>query len=157
MKNQRKQIRLKNYNYSDSGAYFVTICTQNRKQILSKICRGGVELLPNGYICENQIKALQIRYNIKINKYIIMPNHIHLIIIIENREEQSPSPTLSDIICAFKSITTKAANKNDNISGRQIWQRSFYKHIIRNEKDYEEIWNYIDTNPLKWETDKFYK
>ncbi|MEG1044743.1 MAG: transposase, partial [Oscillospiraceae bacterium] len=69
---------------------------------------------------------------------------------------QSPSPTISDIICTFKSLTTKLSNANDNITGRKIWQRSFHDHIIRNENEYQKIWEYINANPLKWEDDCFY-
>lgn len=112
-------------------------------------------LLPIGMICDTQLNALLNRYNIKIDKYVIMPNHIHLIVNIE-REEQSPSPTIGEIICAFKSITTKIANKNDGITGRKIWQRSYHDHIIRGDCDYKKIWDYIDTNPLKWKDDCFF-
>ncbi len=154
---KRKQLRLKDYDYSQSGAYFVTICTQNQLQILSEICRGGALLLPIGEICKAQICKTEQRYNIKIEKYVIMPNHIHMIIfILKEREEQSPSHTLSNIICAFKSVTTKLSNENDNIVGRKIWQRSYHDHIIRNEHEYKKIWEYIETNPQKWEDDCYH-
>ncbi|MEG1044002.1 MAG: transposase [Oscillospiraceae bacterium] len=153
---KRKQIRLQGYDYSSNGAYFVTICTNNRQELLCEICRGGALLLPIGTICENEISQLQKRYMIKIDKYVIMPNHIHMVIVIdEERAEQSPSPTISDIICTFKSLTTKLSNANDNITGRKIWQRSFHDHIIRNENEYQKICQYIDTNPQKWDEDCF--
>lgn len=69
---------------------------------------------------------------------------------------QSPAPTIGDIIGAFKSITTKIANRQDHAIGRKIWQRSYHDRIIRNEQEYQKIWQYIDTNPLKWEEDCFY-
>ena len=73
------------------------------------------------------------------------------------RQEQSPCPTIGDIICAFKSITTKMCNKKDNnTNGRKIWQFRFHDHIIRNEAEYQKIWEYIDTNPLKWQNDCYY-
>jgi putative transposase len=87
-----------------------------------------------------------------------MPNHIHAIFIVENtnRQEQSPCPTIMDIVCAYKSITTKLCNKNYGVNGSTIWQKSFHDHIIRNEVEYLKIWEYIDTNPLKWEDDCYY-
>ena len=116
---KRKKIRLDGYDYSQSGAYFVTICTKDRQELLSDICRGGALLRPIGEISETVINNLSERFSINIDKYVIMPNHIHIIITIQ-RAEQSPAPTIADIICAFKSITTKLANKLDYIPGRQI-------------------------------------
>ena len=98
-----------------------------------------------------------------------MPNHIHMIVVIvredvplENRQEQSPChtirthPAIGDIICAFKSVSTKHANKCDGTEGRKIWQFRYHDHIIRNEDEYLKIWQYIDENPLKWAEDKYY-
>lgn len=149
---KRKNIRLKEYDYSQNGYYFITICTHNRQQILSELRRGGVLLRPIGKIAENEINELTKRYKITINNYVIMPDHIHMIIEINHdnqRAEQSPAPTIGDIICAFKSITTKIANKKDACFGRQIWQRNYYEHIIRDEKDYINAMEYILNNPLK--------
>ena len=145
-------MRLKEYDYSREGAYFITICVQDRRPILSTICRGGATLLPLGQLVENELKALEQRYNVTVDKYVIMPDHIHLLIRL-HRAEQSPAPTISGIICAFKSITTKKHNQQTNDKGKKLWQRSFYDHIVRGEKDYLEIWNYIDQNPLRWKLD----
>ncbi len=139
----------------------MTICTQNRKQILSHIVGQGLapaenQLSDYGKIAEQQLLDLENRYTcVKIDKYVIMPNHIHAIIIIKNKTAgASPCPTLSDIVCTFKSITTRLCNKEHGTE--KIFQSSFHDHIIRNENDYKEIWQYIDTNPLKWEEDCFY-
>ncbi len=153
---RRKNLRLQKYDYAQTAIYFVTICTQNRCCILSDIRRGGALLRPVGQICEQQIKLLEQRYKIHIKSYVIMPNHIHMLLALE-REEQSPAPTVSDIVCCFKSLTTKLANQAENKPHRKIWQRSFYDHVVRNEQDYFEIQKYIDENPLKWELDKFYR
>lgn len=148
-------MRLCGYDYSQNGKYFITICTKSRREALSDICRGGALLRPIGKISETEIRNLSEQSNINVDKYVIMPNHIHMIITIQ-RVEQSPTPTIADIICAFKSITTKSANKSNSIPGRQIWQRSYHDHIIRNEQEYQRIWQYIDTNPLIWEKDCYY-
>ncbi|MEG1125543.1 MAG: transposase [Oscillospiraceae bacterium] len=152
---KRKSARLQGYEYSQNGAYFITICTKNKSKLLSDICRGGALLRPLGTIVALEIESLSSRFNISIDKYVIMPNHIHLIATV-TRAEQSPAPTISDIVCALKSVTTKIANEQDNTIGRQIWQRSFHDHVIRNKPSYEKIWQYIDTNPLKWQDDCFY-
>ena len=152
---RRKPNRLKGYDYGNSGSYFVTICTKNRCNILSDIGRGGALLRPIGKIVETEIRHLMERFDILIDKYVIMPNHVHMILTIQ-RAEQSPAPTISDVVCAFKSITTKLANQSQQIPGQQIWQRSFYDHIIRNEEEYCKIWEYIEENPSKWLEDCYY-
>ncbi len=162
---KRKPTRLKNYDYSQNGAYFVTICTKDRKEILSKITSiVGQGLAPAennlsayGKIAEEQLLILPSRYNhLKIDKYIIMPNHIHIIFVIQNETAgASPCPTLSDIICSYKSLTTRYCKKL-GFAGHCLFQSSFHDHIIRNENDYQKIWQYIDTNHLKWKEDCFY-
>jgi REP element-mobilizing transposase RayT len=165
---KRKNIRLREYDYSQKGAYFVTICTANRQCILGDMIVGQglcscrlpiLQLSGMGVIVQNELLRLTKRYsNMKLDKYVIMPNHIHAIIIIAGeRQEQSPCPTVCDILCAFKSITTKSANKLDNIPGRKIWQFRFNDHIIRNEQEYQKICEYIETNPLKWQNDCYYQ
>ncbi len=160
---KRKPTRLKEYDYSTPGAYFVTICTKDRQNLLSEIAVGqGLAPAENrltiyGQILQQQIEHLEERYvGVKIDCYVIMPNHIHLII--SNYEASagaSPCPTISDVICALKSIATRMCKKA-GYSEQQIFQTSFHDHIIRNEKDYKKIYEYIETNPLKWELDCFY-
>lgn len=160
--NDRKQNRLSFYDYSQNDAYFITICTRDRERILSEVVGGGaldapqIRFLPYGKIVDNEIKrSNEIYDHIKIDKYVIMPNHIHLIIIIQNRENgtsRAPSPT-NAIIPSFISMLKRFTNKK---CGEKIWQRSFHDHIIRDEADYQRIWQYIDTNPVKWEYDCYY-
>ncbi len=159
----RKSTRLKNYDYSTPGTYFVTICVKDRKCILSNIIVGqGLAPAENiltkyGDIARKQIELLEERYKgIKIEKYVIMPNHIHVLISnYEMAAGASPCPTISDVICAFKSITTRLCRKR-GLEERQLFQSSFHDHIIRGDEDYRKIWEYIDTNVLKWKQDCFY-
>lgn len=165
---RRKNIRLKEYDYSQNGAYFITICTHNRNHLFGSISVGQglcsclppeIEVSKIGETIKNELMQLKDRYNsIKIDKYIVMPNHVHAIIVIENQtgQEQSPCPTIMDVVCAYKSITTKLCNKNDGLAGRKILQTSFHDHIIRNEAEYLKIWEYIDTNSLKWQDDCYF-
>ncbi len=152
---KRKPTRLKGYDYSSSGAYFVTICTHNRQCILSNIVGEGLCALPQniltpiGIEIEKSIQFINDNYmGVIIDKFVIMPNHIHLIVILEDSGGDG-TPPLQNVIGQLKSYTT-------NKFGNTLWQRSYHDHIIRDEKDYQKIWEYIDTNPLKWELDCFY-
>ena len=153
----RKSTRLKKYDYSTPGAYFVTICTKDRKCILGKIVGDDAHIVPKnelsatGIICDKYINNINVVYeNISVDKYVIMPNHIHLIISIRGTmKASSPTTALPHIISSFKSLVTKEVKF-------PIWQRSFHDHIIRNWEDYKQICQYIDTNILKWELDCFY-
>ena len=168
MKNElpkRKLTRLKGYDYSTPGAYFITICVKDKKQLLSKIIVGtGVLDCPQniltsyGEIAKKHIVNMSDFYeNIKIDKFVIMPNHIHLLIqILETDKSNGPSGTpvpTNSLIAQFISTFKRFCNKE---YGTNIWQSRSNDHIIRGEKDYQKIWEYIDTNPLKWESDCFY-
>ena len=144
---KRKNIRLKNYDYGQNGCYFVTLCTNPRRPILSEIISVGddAHIVPKkcGLIVENYIKNVP-----EIEKYVIMPDHIHMIVKIENNNGTmwASSPTnnkVSNIVRSLKILTTKKI-------GKPIFQRSYYDHIIRNGADYNEIWEYIEYNPQKW-------
>jgi REP element-mobilizing transposase RayT len=166
----RKNIRLKGYDYSSNGMYFITICCENRNNFFGKICRGGallhpiIELSNIGEIISEQWYGLKNRFqNILLDQFVVMPNHIHGIIIIDNeradtvpeRVEQSPIP-IGNIICAYKSITTKLLNKYDNLPGRIIWQRNYYDHIIHDENELQRIRQYITDNLAKWHEDEYF-
>ncbi|MCU7495062.1 MAG: transposase [Ignavibacteria bacterium] len=164
--NTRRSIRLKEYDYSSNGYYFVTICTYEHRNLLGSVKNGKVELNPLGDIAlEEWLNSKMIRKEISYDEYVIMPNHIHAIVIISNPQPPlkidssnkmkrplagCPAKSLSAFIAGFKSaVTTKARI----LSGSQlvIWQRNYYEHIIRNEKDLYRIQQYIQTNPAKWE------
>ena len=165
---QRKNIRLKNYDYSKPGYYFITICTHHKQCLLSRIVGNGfhavpqIELTPIGEEIEQIIKYIDNNYKgIKIDKYTIMPNHIHLIIILEADERERKadgggSPSLQSVIGRLKSFSAKKYNEINKTQDMILWQKSYHDHIIRGEEDYQKIWGYIETNPLKWELDKYY-
>ncbi|MBQ2705051.1 MAG: transposase, partial [Clostridia bacterium] len=93
---------------------------------------------------------------VKIDKYVIMPNHMHLILRIDNDGRGNPSPTVSNVVGWLKYSITKQINRNHDTAGNIIFQRSFHDHVIRDYDDYLKIWQYIDTNPAKWQDDCFY-
>ena len=150
--NSRKQIRLKNYNYANVGYYFITICIQNRECILSKITLNNknehISTLTNeGEIVNRYIIEIEKIYtNVILDEYIIMPNHIHMILIIQSNK----NITISKIIQQFKGIITKEL-------GYSIWQKLFYEHIIRDNEEYIKIKQYIKDNVSNWEDDIEYK
>lgn len=160
---KRKRNRLSDYDYSQNGVYHITICTANHRKILSEVIPVGaiinrpqIKLSKIGFIADNAVSQIPVHYNcVAVEKYIIMPNHIHLLLRIDKCTGENGrliiAPTVSRIIKQFKSEVTKKA-------GFSLWQKGFYDHIIRNDADYdyESVWIYIDENPVKWENDEYY-
>ena len=153
---QRKPNRIPDYDYNQSGAYFVTICTQDRKQILSHIVGGGardapvITLTKIGQIVQNYIISSNRIPGITIDKFMIMPDHIHLLVQVDESASigtsRAPSPT-NMAIPHFVSTLKRLCHRE---IGSVIFQRSYYDHVIRNQRDYDEIWEYIENNPRKW-------
>lgn len=158
----RRSIRLKNYDYSQDGAYFITICTNNRECYFQKYP-------PLKTIIKNQWENIPTHYpNVELDEYVIMPNHIHGIILVvvgatlavaqnHYRAGARPAPTIGDIIGSFKSLCVvkwlQYMNKNNIHELGKFWQRNYYEHIIRNEKELNNIREYIINNPLQWKID----
>ena len=145
---ERKPNRLPDFDYSQNGTYFITICTQDRKPVLSAIVGDDAHIVPKPY---GQIAEKYIRNVPEIEKYVIMPDHIHMIIRLDNGSMWASTPTdaktqhnrISNIVRSIKVLVAKEI-------GQPIFQRSYYDHVIRNQQDYDEIWEYIENNPRKW-------
>lgn len=158
----RKRTRLEHYDYSSGGAYFITVCTQNRRKILSSIIVGEGFPLPQltkyGDVVDRWIRNIPDKYSgISVDSYVIMPNHIHLLIgVIMDGGRGDPSPTIHSIMGWLKYQTTKEINKMQGTVGEKVFQRSFYDHIIRDRENYEEHLRYIHENPLRWRCDALY-
>lgn len=168
MKPKRKGNRLTDYDYSRNGAYFITICTQGRQQILwesdtftegdnvgASIARPqhAPTLSKTGKVVEQCIWEIPAHYpHISVEKYAVMPNHIHLLLLIQREQDGRPmvAPTVSTVMQQFKGIVSKQLS-------RSIWQKSFHDHIVRTEHGYAQIWQYIDTTPQLWHKDCFYE
>ena len=158
---KRKKNRLEDYDYNSCGAYFITICTENRRQMLSRIVGGDVlgapkqvELLPHGQIADKYIKQLNDFYDqIQIMRYVIMPNHIHILFFVveDNGAPRTSPPTRQHFVAKFVSTFKRFCNKE---YGENIWQRNYYDHIIRNREDYAEHAKYIFENPMRWYCDE---
>ena len=150
----RKSIRLKNYDYTKNGLYFVTICIQNREHLLGEIIDGQHTIYDSGkmihLIWNNLGKHIK---GVTTYEFVVMPNHVHGIISLENS-----SLNLSEIIRRFKTFTTRQYIKHVGNSqwqpfSKRLWQRNYYEHIIRNEESLEKLRIYIENNPLKWDVD----
>ena len=155
---ERKHPRLKQYDYSLPGYYYVTIHAERNAPAFSDIfsgniyCRARVCLTNTVEIIQKQLVLLEQRFSyVKVDKYVIMPTHIHVIVrLLEGTAGASPRPTLMEIVGSFKSLTTRACNQYANTPGRKLFQVSFYETVLRNELAYQECWRYIDENPDKW-------
>ena len=143
----RKPPRIPEYDYSKAGYYFITICTHEKKCIF-----GTTEDLNEwGKIAERDLKEIPLHFpNIRMDAYIIMPNHIHAIVIME----QDDSTSLNQMVGLYKSGVSRKIHKMKPEA--IIWQRSYYDHVIRNQVEYEKIWEYVTYNRQKWETDCYY-
>ncbi len=156
---KRKQTRLADYSYSTPGAYFITVCTIDRQnlfwaQVGADIIRPeGIPLNALGKLAEQAIQSISQHYSaLSVDCYVIMPNHIHLLLQIHTDHDGRilSAPTISRVVGQFKRRVSKQA-------GFPLWQKGFYDHVIRGEQDYIEVWQYIRDNPVKWEEDHLYR
>lgn len=157
---KRKPNRLKGYDYASNGGYFITICTKNRRNLFWADVGAAISrpesvpaLSPYGRIVDRAIQLVSCHYpQIEVNKYSIMPNHVHLILLLqeENGGRLIAAPTIPRVIGQMKRVVSKEIDVS-------IWQKSYHDRIIRDEAEYLKIWNYIDTNPLKWNEDCYYE
>jgi REP element-mobilizing transposase RayT len=179
-KHHRQSIRLKGYDYSSSGAYFITLCTHQRQCLFGEIVAGEMQLNPYGEIvAEEWQRTLEIRANFAIDAWIVMPNHFHGIVIIDHSDQidhsdrsltaqrthgSAPLPnslhrrpqSLSSFVAGFKSITTKRINTIRNAAGTPVWQRNYYERIIRDRDSAAKIRQYIQNNPSVWAQDQLH-
>jgi len=177
-KHHRRSIRIRGYDYSQSGAYFVTICAQNRECLFGNIVDGEMRLNDSGQMVHSIWNDLPDRYpDIETDEFVVMPNHVHGIVVIRRDDCRgevfsppvvSPIPiikqgggipplrrhTLGQIIAFFKYQTTKQINKIRDTPRHPVWQRNYYEHIIRGEQEMNRIREYIIANPAKWTEDE---
>ena len=165
----RKRTRLKDYDYSTPGAYFITVCTDDKRNLF---WNGGIDTtkfhwnavgancvrpqnlpLSNiGKIVDSELQIWHTTYeNVSLHSYVVMPNHLHIILVITGTEDGRTqfAPTVSRMVKQFKGAVTKRV-------GKSIWQKSFYEHIIRDQYDYDIRSKYIEENPIRWQCDEYY-
>jgi REP element-mobilizing transposase RayT len=160
----RHSIRLKGYDYAQAGAYFVTLVTWQRECLFGEVTAGEMRLNEGGEIVrEEWEKSAEIRREVELGAFVVMPNHFHAIVILRNDHAAAipvgatgrsplrpngPKPkSLGALLAGFKSAVTKRINESRNTPGSPIWQRNYYEHIIRNEREMTNIWKYIRVVP----------
>jgi REP element-mobilizing transposase RayT len=186
----RRSIRLKGYDYSRAGLYFVTISTYQGLALFGQIVKGEMRLNEAGMITENTwLDLVNHISNIELHEFIVMPNHFHGIIEIRNqfvragskpalqftqfpsdkllswRAGLEPARTepvrtdknLSEIVRQFKTFSARRINQSRNLSGTPVWHRNYHEHIIRNETAYLKIADYVETNPQRWQEDRYFQ
>ncbi|MBI3089709.1 MAG: transposase [Candidatus Tectomicrobia bacterium] len=163
-KHHRRSIRLESYDYSQPGAYFVTVCTRNRACVLGHITDGQMRLNSHGASIQACWQELPQRYHhVGLDSFIVMPNHLHGILVLsaDRRGGSRTAPTpcveqkpLGRLIGVFKTVSTKRINEMQGAPGRTIWQRNYFERVIRNEEELRHIREYLVTNPSRWAVDR---
>lgn len=160
----RRSIRLAGRDYAAVGSYFVTICTYSRELLFGEIIDGCVRLNPLGTIVAQEwVKTRRVRPNVEIDAWVVMPNHLHGIIVIRDAQRghqpdgaspfQSPSQTIGAIVRGVKAAVTRQVNDMRDTPGVTVWQRNYHEHIVRDQRELDRIRDYIATNPLRWGND----
>ena len=173
---QRRSIRLHEYDYSQAGAYFVTICAFRRIHLFGEVARGRVELTEIGNIINQEwLKSLTLRRELMLDRYVIMPDHMHGIVIIQSvgahgrapavitpngrahsRAPLRPTRSLGSFIAQFKAAVTARVNAMRGMPGEPVWQRGYYEHVIRHEQELTAARAYICDNPAAWSLSEEY-
>jgi len=156
----RRSIRLRNFDYSQAGAYFVTTCTQGHTCLFGEVTDGKMQLNEPGQIVQMVWDGLTVDFpGLALDMFVIMPNHIHGIMVIDVRAGWEPAPMqsgLPGIVHALKTHSSRRINAWRRTPGTQVWQRGYYEHVVRNEADLNRLREYIHNNPMRWELDRLH-
>ncbi|MGC8827782.1 MAG: transposase [Anaerolineae bacterium] len=156
-KRHRRSLRLKGYDYSLLGAYFITLCTVDREPLFGRVVRGEMRLNRFGRLVEFTWYDLPNHVpNIQLDAFVVMPNHVHGIIFIVAATEPAALYGLPEIVRQLKTFSARHINAARGTPGIPVWQRSYWDHIIRDERALERIRNYILSNPTRWQEDRWH-
>ena len=159
---RRRSVRLRDYDYSTPGAYFVTICTIKRRCVLGTVADGDFLASRFGRVVDQCWRALVDHYpTIELDSFVIMPNHVHGIVLLtdgQGRAGLKPAstkrPSFTEVVRGFKTFSSRRINEMRDRPGTPVWQRGFYEHVVRNERELDGIRRYIEGNPAKWAEDE---
>ena len=168
--NFRRSIRLQGYDYSKEGVYFVTLCTRLQTALFGEIVDGEMRLSELGKIVEEEWQHIAtVRLNVKLDQYVVMPNHLHGLVFIEDIEHKEISPfqdrersstlqagSLGAIVGQFKVAVTRRGKSRQLHLDQGIWQRNYYDRIVRDEQSLNQLRRYIFENPVRWHEDSLY-
>ena len=164
-KHHRRSIRMSGYDYAEEGAYFVTVVTHQRECLFGGIADGEMRVDGYGEVVRDEwLRSVQIRREIELDAFVVMPNHLHGIVVIRDvgAHGRAPLPplaphrpprSLGSFVAGFKSAVTKRINEIRDAPGVPVWQRNYYEHVIRDEDDLDRVRRYIAENPLRWSED----
>jgi REP element-mobilizing transposase RayT len=153
-KQHRRSIRLQSYDYAEAGAYYLTICVHRRQCLLGEINQSTVMLSSSGEVALNIWQRLPQKYPlVELDAFVIMPNHVHGIVVIN---EVNPAAPLGELVRYFKSCSSRIINQLNGSQGSAFWQRDYYERIIRTEGELAALRTYIENNPANWFTDESY-
>ena len=171
MERRRRSIRLPAYDYGQAGAYFVTICTYQRKPLFGRVVEGNIRLNAVGRVAESEwLRTPHVRLEIGLDDFVLMPNHLHgIVVIVDDRAAdevapvgahgraplQRPARSLGSLIAGYKAASAKRINILRGSPGAPVWQRNYYEHIVRNERERDRIREYIRANPFNWDQDEY--
>ena len=166
----RRSIRLKDYDYAQPGAYFLTLVAWKRASLFGEIANGQIRLLPAGEAAQACLQRLPDHFEVRIDAWVVMPNHLHAVVVLisprtgdERKPDQGPKlPTrmgsqpgsLSAVVQNFKSVSTRKINALRRSPGIPVWQRNFFEHVVRNDTEWQNIRQYILGNPARWGEDR---
>ena len=156
---QRRSIRLQDYDYSQAGAYFVTICTHRRLRLFGRIAGGAMRPNAFGAIVDSCWRVLPRHYpHVELDSFVVMPDHVHGILFLTDASvidrPKARRHGLSEVVRAFKNFSARRINELQDAKGTRVWQRGFYEHVIRRGDSLNGIRSYIETNPLRWHLDR---
>lgn len=161
----RRSIRLESYDYTQDGAYFVTICTYQRECIFGDIVDGEMQINNLGQVVQEEWLRTGERANVELDIFIVMPNHVHgVLFLITDDEPHSPQSayahpitgSLGTIVGAFKSAAARRINQLRDTPGAPVWQRNYFEHVIRDQAGYEYITRYVQHNAAIWAYDRLH-
>ena len=165
---RRQSMRLMEYDYSQAGAYFVTICVREGEPLFGEIVNGVVQLSDFGRVVMECWKAVPEHFqDVELDEFVVMPNHVHGIIVIsavgtihelslQNDPRSRRRMLLPKVVGYLKMNTAKRINEIRETPGTPVWQRNYYEHIIRHDDEMKQLRNYIANNPIGWESDKYH-
>jgi len=152
----RQSVRLRGYDYSQAGLYFITICSHHQKCVFGKILDSNMQLSAIGKLVDSQWRSMaKVYMGVRMHEYVVMPNHLHGIVeILDDAGAMNRAPTVGEIVRGFKARCTRLGEFNQKKG--KIWQRNYFEHIIRSEQSYLKISEYIQNNPASWRDDGYY-
>ena len=167
---RRRSVRLRGYDYSQAGAYYVTVVTHRRRTLFGDVVDGEMRLNDAGRLIVDGWEWLASRHQyVELDAYVVMPNHLHGVIVIAGEGGSRTAPTGEDVsqragpaekrkplgrlVAAFKTVTTRRVNLARGTPGRMLWQRNYYEHVIRSDEEWNRVREYIANNPMRWELD----